>query len=171
LTDPNHIPLNDLMDSPTPLIIDMLERFSPIDLSNGCTSPPLTHETCSISDNSNITPSTNLASLPSLTKKKSIDEHQYSKPKGKGTDNKASKENTVAVEEFVNTVTKLSKNLCNAQENEEITKNNKSSDFERETLSAVNSILEVASINSSNIVEQEIDDDISVIYTDVCNNH
>ncbi|XP_011503096.1 PREDICTED: uncharacterized protein LOC105366373 [Ceratosolen solmsi marchali] len=50
LSKQNHIPLKDLMDRTSPFIVNMLERFSPMTLSNGCISPPLLSETFSITN-------------------------------------------------------------------------------------------------------------------------
>ncbi|XP_003424208.1 uncharacterized protein LOC100679538 isoform X1 [Nasonia vitripennis] len=140
LPDPNHIPLKDLIDGTSPFIMDMLERLSPVTLSNGCSSPPSQHENAAenpdaTSETTNNFHSSPLAvamdissSPPSNSNNENENENSETLPttaiitstEAIATDDqeteKSSDDNVAtskAVEELVKMVTKLSEDLRN----------------------------------------------------------
>ncbi|KAJ8678989.1 hypothetical protein QAD02_014776 [Eretmocerus hayati] len=142
IPDPNHIPLKDLIDGSSPFITDMLERLSPVTLSNGITSP-----TSDSKDQTNKAPESPVAMDVDLsTSPKSqveATDGQSNETADKSSENTAP--TSKAVEELVKMVTKLSEDLSKEaqQQKQQLSENDK--DFEKSvTVNDEASILEDA---------------------------
>ncbi|XP_014219435.1 uncharacterized protein LOC106647515 [Copidosoma floridanum] len=166
--DPNHIPLKDLIESSSPFIMDMLERLSPVALSNGCRVPVLEKEDETESLSSSAFPkeieldtacdfAMDTSSPPSENNK---DMSSNSDTREELVFDKKLNETPVAtskaVEELQKMVSRMSEELRIEQlrQNPDI-EEKKEIDLETETLSAINSILDVS--GKSNEEEQSMD--------------
>ncbi|XP_058793876.1 uncharacterized protein LOC131665778 isoform X2 [Phymastichus coffea] len=147
LADPNQIPLKDLIDGTSPFITDMLERLSPVTLSNGGNFDDSDPNIINIADQAEMEICLNENETPEESEKKS---EENAAPTSK------------AVEELVKMVTKLNEDLRSEQVIAEKKTNEEKKlshvELEQETRDAVNSILHV--VDKSYEVEHKMDTDM-----------
>lgn len=151
LPDPNHIPLKDLIDGTSPFIMDMLERLSPVALSNGCTSPNQGNLESTTEESSSVPEAMETNEEPKNLESEATASENHESNK--------SEENVVptskAVQELVKMVTKLSEDLCT--EDPAKRKEVEEATIDDETFKVVQSILDANHEEQTQVTDEIMD--------------